>query len=721
MKKLIVIDDSDIIDVNVINFSKSIFDLSERFEHIKYLNDEYYDMFDENDYTILEDAACVMLHKSHEYSHNILRYMNNTNVSYVLFTGDKLKSEYELCNIESCSCEIGVMNKYDFYQSFENFLMDYEINKIPNLEKLVRGGFLEAPEVGEKKNYGSVETWLHISEKNRPNKTLGAAGIMEMRNFLISLKDDEGVVFDMDEADNGKTLMPVSARYVALYIRLSRYDLKDRALVPLLFRTSKSAAELTSEFMAAGVADILMCEGSYIVDRDYKALFPSDSDGFRAVAPDNYRKGFLDRIKVMPNALVGNHTIANDWGAYIMAKMTIKDLNQKYKYDVMSKDPLYLLYLLRCRENGDENYENKDRNVIDNPLKGHGKKILLIDDQDKEWRYVLENLFKGVGEIDVWGTSTGHIESKKDPMRGYLSQMAWDKLAEDVDKYDLVLLDLRLGGIAEETLQGEGLSGLKVLNRIMEINRGQRVIVMTSSNKVWNLKKALEDGAASFYLKESPLISKSNEESRNNINQFCKDINYCFDNAFLKQVMYDYDFIEHKWHIRKICNKTVESYGDRIDVHEQENLVRMQMKIAVDMLFKAVSSPEDKRKSLYEHAYIAIEQILEIMKQWDPDYDYKISNINVYVGRVTGKIADDFYPGDDIYSLNTEEVDFYNQAKEFTNLRNKIVHNVKWQLSAMVNGRQKRIDLQLIEYDVFRDQYVIPFWKFMMTCLKMVN
>ena len=48
---------------------------------------------------------------------------------------------------------------------------------------------------------------------------------------------------------------------------------------------------------------------------------------------------------------------------------------------------------------------------------------------------------------------------------------------------------LRLNGAAEDgQLVPEEFSGYKVLRRIKELNRGNQVIMLTASNKAWNLK-----------------------------------------------------------------------------------------------------------------------------------------------------------------------------------------------------------------------------------------
>ena len=79
---------------------------------------------------------------------------------------------------------------------------------------------------------------------------------------------------------------------------------------------------------------------------------------------------------------------------------------------------------------------------------------------------------------------------------------------EDSEKFDLIILDLRLeeevGGHSNDILGVDNLSGIILLKKIKAHDPSVPVIISTASNKSWSLESANNYGADGFWSKEDP-------------------------------------------------------------------------------------------------------------------------------------------------------------------------------------------------------------------------
>jgi DNA-binding NarL/FixJ family response regulator len=219
----------------------------------------------------------------------------------------------------------------------------------------------------------------------------------------------------------------------------------------------------------------------------------------------------------------GSHSFANIWGLLrFNAALNLNALIDKKTISRTSE--LYFKYLTTLLEIKEQ---SKYESLI---LNGKDKKILLIDDQAKDgWEEVLKSFFR---------------DSKFEVATNYVDGL---ELAKDL-KWDLILLDLRLDPANEdidgELINPEDFSGAKLLREIKEFNPGLQVIMLTASNKSWNLKKLLELGANGYYLKESPEFNFSNEQAMENIKNFKSEIEKCFEMVWLKNIFSKLETLE---------------------------------------------------------------------------------------------------------------------------------------------------------------------------------
>jgi len=234
-------------------------------------------------------------------------------------------------------------------------------------------------------------------------------------------------------------------------------------------------------------------------------------------------------------------------------------------------------------------YDNANPNLNANvPLiNATGKKILLIDDEaDKGWRDVLKGILKGAS-----------FETISERVRNYEAFTDNSRKKIETGDYDLIFLDLRLGGIDEEkNVQPEDFSGMKVLKAIKEQNKGTQVIMLTASNKAWNMKALLDAGADGYYIKESPEYAFSTLYSQNNAENLCKTIERCLSRGYLRNVYTD-----------------IGSMKQWLETPNVSGSLRDNVSKQLDIAFYLISRAQHKQE--FAFAYVTLEQIFEIVSK----------------------------------------------------------------------------------------------------------
>ncbi len=312
-------------------------------------------------------------------------------------------------------------------------------------------------------------------------------------------------------------------------------------------------------------------------------------------------KVFLKRMKSLsaPANYSSHHSIANEWGADVLGRVVLGDRFNNTFVSPTIKNSLFFKYLIATT--------NIHRLVLDQSQKQSShryfkidaseKRILLIDDEaDKGWEYVLSKMLNV--RIDVISEKVVDYKS--------LTEESKNKIINN--DYDLVFLDLRLNGVDEENVSNpEDFSGMKILSTIKnDINSGIQVIILTASNKAWNMKALLDAGADGYYIKESPEYAFPLEYSMENARRLIDTISACFDRKYL----------------RVICNK----------IQKLNNLLSFKDDINEEIInklllsFSLISNAESKKlqnkgemneiketKKLFAYSFISLFEILELV------------------------------------------------------------------------------------------------------------
>ena len=316
--------------------------------------------------------------------------------------------------------------------------------------------------------------------------------------------------------------------YIGLHIRLTK-ELENIRLLPILFITDDSKEEILTNQInnhKEKTALLLFTKGSYLLS---------------AFSLDEYISKPLSNIeettlleKVVPNLSIENtkdpgHQLANDWGAFRLAKFA------GYTLKLEKPSSLYFKY----KDSFTNNEIAPNKNFLEGTLKTTCKALLIDDNAHSGWSEVLM-----------------HILKNRIIRNGYLTELAvidsYEAATnfEDYKKYDIVFLDLRL--LKEEdkgnaVIELEEFSGTKILRKIKEINRGIQVVIFSASNKIWNVEKLLNlknANANGYYVKESPEYILSFNFSNDNYNNLIFTIKKCLELNFLRRFYDEFDFVK---------------------------------------------------------------------------------------------------------------------------------------------------------------------------------
>lgn len=439
---------------------------------------------------------------------------------------------------------------------------------------------------------------------------------------LPSLREDEihdWIVRELFDKDLDKLIIdlgtdPVKALKIAFHIRLSLHELSSKVLAPILFISIHSLNEVINE---SGIwSHLFATKGIYFTSYENAKTEVAEITGLKH---DEYRTRFLDIINIQPDERIGRHSLANQWGAYVMDKAANMNSLATHVELRKAQNTLYFKYVAA------HNFEYKYLNpvirrplgsiTVDRPerIPASGKKILLIDDEaDKGWETVLKAVFTTSQPDDF------QVINRR--LNDFDSLSPEEKELVANGNFDLFLIDLRLNGIEEEVLSDPNkFSGTKFLKKIKELNKGNQVIMFTASNKAWNMKTLLDEGADGYYIKESPEYNFPLKFSKENFNNFKEEVLSSLKLDFLRAIC--------TTHAK--CISFIESNRDektnRYNAFYDRSLASLD--IAYELLKKSANNA--KYLSL---AYLTYFHILEDFAAQQENFNYESETGDAYVG-----------------------------------------------------------------------------------------
>ncbi|MBE7644808.1 hypothetical protein F7644_02270 [Tenacibaculum finnmarkense genomovar ulcerans] len=233
----------------------------------------------------------------------------------------------------------------------------------------------------------------------------------------------------------------------------------------------------------------------------------------------------------VPKNYEDSHSIANEWAIYRWAN-TIQTLdNQDGIGKVFEKidNNLYFKYLqtiypvTNCGEL--TAVDLKTENLEET-------KILYIDDEaEKGWYEVFRTILVDTNKVKDFQYLGDDFKSKS---QEEIIEISIDKIIEQ--NSDIVILDFRLHPDDFKQTSINEITGLKILKRIKEINKGIQVLIFSATNKIWNLQAIQEQGADGFVIKESPENSVDKGFTKETITNFIEQLSKANKRKELKKV-----------------------------------------------------------------------------------------------------------------------------------------------------------------------------------------
>ena len=397
----------------------------------------------------------------------------------------------------------------------------------------------------------------------------------DITNYLLTLPDDaECVVIDADSLDSSNVELPLD---LILHLRLMLHECRKSSLSSIVF-----VSELEIEtYKGYGVKSIVLMTQNitYVGSEDVRLAVENS----KPMTPGEYVAGFLELIKIEPQEKVeGRHSIANEWGAEALYNV-VSGGEKTNIVPIRATSSLYFKY---------SNVAALDANDVGRIINGKVPRYLtsklnvtdcirylLIDDEaEKGWTKVLGAILPNAIQ-DVWDQPVNTYEEISEEIRKKITS----------GDYDLIFLDLRMTGVAEDSvMKPEEFSGMSILKAIKRINAGIQVIMLTATNKAWNLKALMDAGANGYYMKESPEYHFPLKYSEQNAVALIAVIKACIRNSYLQ------DIVDQQ---KKLILPPDSELSDHIYT---------QLSIAVSLILSA------RTESEYAFAYISLEQIFEI-------------------------------------------------------------------------------------------------------------
>ncbi len=271
---------------------------------------------------------------------------------------------------------------------------------------------------------------------------------------------------------------------------------------------------------------ILFSKGIYTTDKisiqDFEAQIAFILENPIQIEPQTFTKLFLERLHVKPAGnYATHHSIANEWAIYRWAKALQLETENIQRIESSIGSNLYYKYL-KCKYPITEVVDANRRIILERG------RILYIDDEvNKGWdaifRQICSNItYNSIGSDFKEMTSCTIIDSASQKVQEF--------------NPDVVILDYRLHDDDFENTNPQEITGYKILKGIKEINEGIQVIILSATNKIWNLMELQKAGADGFILKESPELSIDRDFSKNTFTNTYRTINEALAKKYLKTI-----------------------------------------------------------------------------------------------------------------------------------------------------------------------------------------
>lgn len=290
----------------------------------------------------------------------------------------------------------------------------------------------------------------------------------------------------------------------------------------IIFYGAENATEVNK---LSELGSILFSKNVYTTDKvsveHFKKQIEWVKENYTKISETDFLNDFISRnvIKSSGNYAT-HHTITNEWSIYRWAKaLKIEDDAIKQIDNIISSN-LYFKYL-KAKYPISELSDNKNKCALQD-----GKVLFIDDELEKGWTTIFRKI-RYPKSITCFGSDFKNLSADE----------IIEKSIEKVKSFnpEVVILDFRLHDDDFEITNPENVTGYKILKQIKEYNQGIQVIILSATNKIWNLLELQKIGADDFILKESPELSNDSDFSKHTIENIYAEIEKALPKAkFLK-------------------------------------------------------------------------------------------------------------------------------------------------------------------------------------------
>lgn len=440
-------------------------------------------------------------------------------------------------------------------------------------------------------------------------------------NFTIDAKIHSILISEIEQEKYDAIFIPFSLsedNYIefiglrfAFHIRLTKEF--GNIQTPIIFYGSENATEVNK---LSELGSILFSKNVYTTDKIWVEQFNRQSEwiqeNYKEMNEENFLKSFVSMNLIKPSGnYATHHSITNEWSIYRWAKTLKLENDSIKKIQNIIESNLYFKYL-KAKYPISESFDSNDKCALQDGT------VLYIDDElEKGWDIILKKI-RNPKTVKFLGSDFKNLTA--------------DKIIETTIEYikannpDVVLLDFRLHDDDFETTNPQNVTGYKILDWIKkEYNQGIQVIILSATNKIWNLLDLQQIGADGFILKESPELSVEADFSINALNKLYSEIENALPKAkFLKSV------VSKMKEIKTMLGINL----------EENNLTDFQKSTHVnfDIAFKLLNDSfitidkKTNNKKYINHAYLPLFLIIENWLNQDSVFIEKDGNLYVING-----------------------------------------------------------------------------------------
>jgi CheY-like chemotaxis protein len=428
-------------------------------------------------------------------------------------------------------------------------------------------------------------------------------------NINQSLKDiknnDYDIIYIKDSLSDN--YMEFQGLLLAHHIRLSP-ELKEKRYLPIVIISPLDGMLINK---LTSLSRILFTKNVFLNNLP---------NSYSPLDENNFKKEFIDKIVVdKPTDKSSNHDISNQWSIYQWAKFLDIQSEAIDKNENQIKDSLYFKYLIAKNNIKIGNKEVPTKKILKKSIglkkiKIVKNSILYIDDEwDKGWGDIFDKYFSKKDNINF----SIFKENFKDKNFNDIET----KVIEYIKKIDIVLLDIRLLKDDHNKKQKiEELSGIKLLQKIKNINKGIQVIMLTASGKSETLDKLNNLDIVGYIKKTSPKDNNINPKEK--FEKLQKLIDIGIDKKYLKDI---FDIQQEILNIKNLSNEIKFEINIIFDILNSK--LQNNIKFAIITIFKVFELIIKNYGNSEQSTYHNIKKILKNLNIED-DYLNKFSLLN---------------------------------------------------------------------------------------------